>query len=113
PLLLLQPDGVVGLGAATSAAVLTRRVGPLLEVLDGLRGQRNPEGAREPDLPARTVLRSHELLPVVSSRHASTAPERWLDAWGRLQVCTFRVHRAGLGAGPVGGQSRRLRPQVC
>src|SRR5690606_7963180 len=46
-LLLLEADRVVGLGAATGAAVLARGVRALLEVLDGLRGQREPEGSGE------------------------------------------------------------------
>lgn len=53
PLLLLEPDGVVGLGPPAGAAVLARAVRPLLEVLDRLGSQREAEGAREAHLTAR------------------------------------------------------------
>ncbi len=51
-LLLAQADGVVAVGLALGAAVLTRSVGALLEVLGGLRGQRDAERAGQADLAA-------------------------------------------------------------
>ena len=51
-LLLLEADGVVGLGAAAGAAVLTGAVGAALEVAHGLGGQRDAEGAGEAHLAA-------------------------------------------------------------
>ena len=49
PLLLLEPGRVVAVLAAL-AAVLARRIGPALEVLDALRRERDAERATEPDL---------------------------------------------------------------
>ena len=54
-LLFLQTNGVVGVLAATGAAVLTGTVGALLEVADGLGGQSQTEGAGLAHLLAGTI----------------------------------------------------------
>src|SRR5699024_3029796 len=77
--------GVVGFGPAPGPAVLTRRVGALLEVLDRLGCQGDAESAGGTHLAARTVLRSHVLLPVVvGERH--TISHDWADVRGQLQA---------------------------
>src|SRR5690606_28172146 len=78
-LLLLKADGVVGLGAATGAAVLTGAVRALLEVLDRLGGQRDAEGAGEAHLTARpslVVLAHCVVLPVVVTSRDRTDVRR-------------------------------------
>src|SRR5699024_6465552 len=85
PLLFLQPAGVVGFGPAPGPAVLTRRVGALLEVLDRLGCRGDAESAGGTHLAARTVLRSHVLLPVVvGERH--TISHDWADVRGQLRA---------------------------
>jgi len=61
-LLLAQTHRVVAFLAAGRAAVLTGRVGALLEVLDGLGRQGDAEGAGKAHLAARTLNRSHDVL---------------------------------------------------
>src|SRR5690606_36374719 len=58
-LLLAQTHRVVRLGAATGAAVLTGRVGTLLEVLDSLGREREAQLAAQSHLTARTGHRGH------------------------------------------------------
>jgi hypothetical protein len=58
-LLLAEADGVVAVGLALRAAVLAGRVGALLEVARGLRGQRDAEGAGETGLAAGPGLGGH------------------------------------------------------
>jgi len=53
-LLLAKTDGVVAVGLALGAAVLTRSVRTLLEVARGLRGQCNAQRARQACLAAGT-----------------------------------------------------------
>src|SRR5690606_17195376 len=65
-LLLAQTDRVVGLGAAAGPAVLTRGVRALLEVLDGLRGEGDAQGAAQADLAARALDRRHSVLSFLS-----------------------------------------------
>src|SRR5699024_1573197 len=72
-LLLLESHGVVGLGATTGAAVLARGAGALLEVLDGLRGQREPEGSGEARLAARTGDVGHEVYLLFACGESSLA----------------------------------------
>src|SRR6478735_6549610 len=63
-LLLAEADGVVTVLLALGAAVLTRSVRTLLEVLGGLGRQRDAERAGESDLAAVLGLRGHEgVLP--------------------------------------------------
>ena len=61
-LLLAQTDGVVAVGLALGAAVLTGSVRTLLEVTGGLRRQRDTERAGQADLAAVLGLRSHEVI---------------------------------------------------
>src|SRR5690606_30102981 len=61
-LLLAQTDRVVRLGAAARTAVLTRGVGALLEVLDGLGRQRDAQSAGQAHLAARTRNTAHAVL---------------------------------------------------
>src|SRR5699024_1759434 len=70
---LREPHGVVGLGATTGTAVLARGVRALLEVLDGLRGQREPEGSGEARLAARTGDVGHEVYLLFACGESSLA----------------------------------------
>src|SRR5690606_21052580 len=72
-LLLLEADRVVGLGAATGAAVLARGVRALLEVLDRLRGEREPEGSGQTRLAARTGDVGHEVYLLFACGESSLA----------------------------------------
>src|SRR5699024_5548488 len=72
-LLLLEPHGVVGLGAAAGTAVLARGVRALLEVLDGLRGEREPEGSGQTRLTARTGDVGHEVYLLFACGESSLA----------------------------------------
>jgi len=65
-LLLAETDRVVRLGAAAGAAVLTRGVRALLEVLDGLRGEGDAQGAAQADLAARALDRRHSGISFLS-----------------------------------------------
>jgi hypothetical protein len=53
-LLLAEADGVVAVGLALGAAVLSRRVRTLLEVLGCLRRERNAQSARQAGLATAT-----------------------------------------------------------
>ena len=53
-LLLAKADGVVAVLLALGAAVLTRSVGTLLEVLGGLRGEGDAQGPRQAGLATST-----------------------------------------------------------
>src|SRR5690606_6214984 len=61
------------LGAAASTTVLARGVRALLEVLDGLRGEREPKGSREARLAARTGDVGHEVYLLFACVESSLA----------------------------------------
>src|SRR5699024_4544304 len=99
PLLLLESDGVVGFGPAPRPAVFARRVGALLEVLDGLGRQRDTQGAGGAHLAARTVTGCHELIPVVVGERHTIGHDR-ADVRGQLQAGRAgAVYRAGTAVG--------------
>ena len=59
-LLFTQTHRVIGLGAATGAAVLARSIRTLFENALSLRGQSNAEGAGKTHLTARTLNVRHD-----------------------------------------------------
>src|SRR5690606_19991489 len=85
-LLLQQTDLVVRVLLAATA-VLTRRVGAGLEVLDGLRGQRDAEGRRLLDLGAGLVRHFFSFSFSAASGLREVASAAWEIPAGPLGTC--------------------------
>src|SRR5690606_5560794 len=75
-LLLLESDRVVGLVAAAGTTVLTRRVGALLEVLDGLGRQGQAERPGQTHLAAGAIRRCGHAEFFSSCRGTATSRSR-------------------------------------
>src|SRR5690606_25951084 len=115
-LLLLEADRVVGLGAAAGTTVLARGVRALLEVLDGLRGQREPEGSGETRLAARTGDVGHEEYLLFACGESSlAAADSATDSTAVLgpgpRPTALVTGRAMWGRSRAGAGSLRARPR--
>src|SRR5690606_2915965 len=105
-----------GLGAAAGTTVLARGVRALLEVLDGLRGQREPEGSGETRLAARTGDVGHEEYLLFACGESSlAAADSATDSTAVLgpgpRPTALVTGRAMWGRSRAGAGSLRARPR--